>query len=42
MLGIEDEDGEEAMHKLEEGINDIIIKSLCLATPHLSHLIKAA
>ena len=28
------------IRKLKKGIYDLIIKSLCIATPHVSHLIK--
>ena len=38
---IEDEFDSEAMENLQKGIYDIIIKSLCLAQPHISHLIKS-
>ena len=38
---VEEEEGPEAVIKLKQGIHDIIIKSLCLATPHIKHLIKS-
>ena len=39
--GIEMEEGEEVVQKLQQRINDLIIKSLCLAGPHITHLVKA-
>ena len=38
--GIEMEEGEEVAAKLQWRIYDMIIKSLCLASPHVTHLIK--
>ena len=42
MEGIEQDYGEEKMEKLQFKIYDMIIKSLVLATPHVTHLIKSS
>lgn len=34
--------GEKRVRGLEAEINDIVIKSLCLAEPHITHLLRAA
>jgi len=39
--GIEEEEGEEAAALLQERINDLIVKSLCLAGPHIKHLYQS-
>ena len=40
--GIDADEGKDVMDKLRKEINEIIIKSLCLATPHVEHLIKSS
>lgn len=42
MEGIEADEGEEKFQKLQLKIYDMIIKSLVLATPHVTHLIKSS
>jgi len=39
--GIEEELSEQEMKSLIAQIHDIIIKSLCLAQPHVAHLMKS-
>ena len=39
--GIDIDYGSEALEKLQKSIYDIIIKSLCLSTPHVTHLIRS-
>lgn len=39
--GIEEEEGPEVREKIELGIHEVIIKSLCLAVPHIKHLVKS-
>jgi tubulin polyglutamylase TTLL6/13 len=39
--GIDIDHGSEALEKLQKGIYDIIIKSLSLSTPHVTHLIRS-
>ena len=36
------DEGDEVMEKLRTGIYEIITKTLCLATPHVTHLIKSS
>lgn len=38
---IEDESGSQAMENLQKGIYDLIIKSMGMATPHVTHLIRS-
>ena len=42
LQAIEDEFDDVTMMKVQKGIQDIIIKSMCLAQPHVKHLIVAA
>ena len=39
---IEQEHGQGASEKLQKGINDIIIKSMCMVQPHVNHLVKSS
>ena len=39
--GIDIDNGSEALEKLQKAMYDIIIKSLCLSTPHVTHLIRS-
>ena len=39
--GIELDDGEEAMENVQMKLYDIINKSLCMSTPHMTHLIRS-
>jgi tubulin polyglutamylase TTLL6/13 len=38
---ISEEDGNEVYQKIKAGIYDIVIKSMCLSTPHVTHLIRS-
>ena len=38
---ISETDGSEVYRKIKLGIYDIVIKSMCLSTPHVTHLIRS-